>query len=154
MAQWLIVWRVRIIILENRKCFWISYLNSNTFHVEIFVRFKSMQKLFKFIFKHFSNSLQTFATNRDKGGICARPSSAPAKNHLVSAGATNRDKRVPSCPGSWLQPGLKVFFCAKVPNFRWQVFQSEFKKCLNMNLNNFCIILNLTKISTWKVFEF
>ena len=42
MAKWLIV---RIIILENRKWFWISYSNSNTFHVEIFVRFKNMQKI-------------------------------------------------------------------------------------------------------------
>ena len=45
MAQWLIVWIVRIIIFENRKCFWIIYSNSNTFHVEFFVRFESMQKI-------------------------------------------------------------------------------------------------------------
>ena len=41
MAKWLIV---RIITLK-RKWFWISYSNSNTFHVENFVRFKSMQKI-------------------------------------------------------------------------------------------------------------
>jgi hypothetical protein len=29
--------------LENRKWFWISYSNSNTFYVESFVRFKNMQ---------------------------------------------------------------------------------------------------------------
>ena len=58
MAQLLIVWIVRIIILENKKCFWVIYSNSNTFHVESFFRFESMQKLFKFIFKKNSNSYQ------------------------------------------------------------------------------------------------
>ena len=42
---------VRTKNFENRKLLWISYLNSNTFHVEFFFRFESMQKLFKFIFK-------------------------------------------------------------------------------------------------------
>ena len=45
MAKWLIVLIVRIIILENRKLFWISYSNSNIFHVESIVRFKNMQKI-------------------------------------------------------------------------------------------------------------
>ena len=45
-AKWLIVWIVRLIILENRKWFLISYLNSNTFHVESFIRFRSMQSIF------------------------------------------------------------------------------------------------------------
>ena len=44
-AKWLIVCIVRINILENRKWFWISYSNSNTFHVESIVRFKNMQKI-------------------------------------------------------------------------------------------------------------
>ena len=43
--KWLIVSIVRIIILENIKWFWISYSNSNTFHVESIVRFKNMQKI-------------------------------------------------------------------------------------------------------------
>ena len=44
--KWLIVWIVTLIILENRKWFLISYLNSNTFHVESSIRFKSMQSIF------------------------------------------------------------------------------------------------------------
>ena len=44
-GKWLIVLIVKIFILENRKRFWIFYLISNTFHVEIFVRFKSMKKI-------------------------------------------------------------------------------------------------------------
>ena len=46
MAKWLIVWIVRLIILENRKWFLISYLNSNNYHVKSFIRFKSMQLIF------------------------------------------------------------------------------------------------------------
>ena len=45
MAKWLIVCIVRIIILENRKWFWIIYSNLKTFHVESLVRFKNMQKI-------------------------------------------------------------------------------------------------------------
>ena len=77
MAKWLIVLIVKIIILENRKWFWISYSNSNTFHVESIVRFKNMQKLFKFIFKHFSNSLSN--TCQKKLSPRARISAAAQK---------------------------------------------------------------------------
>ena len=45
-AKWLIVCILRLIILEKRKWFLISYSNSNTFHVESFIRFKSMQSIF------------------------------------------------------------------------------------------------------------
>ena len=45
MVKMLIVCRVRLIILKNRKWFLITYSNSNTFHVESLVRFKNMQKI-------------------------------------------------------------------------------------------------------------
>jgi hypothetical protein len=52
---WLVVLIVRWIILQNRKWFRIASPNSNTFHVQSFVRFEGMQQLFKFILKHLSN---------------------------------------------------------------------------------------------------
>ena len=45
MAKWLTVSIVKIIILINRKWFWTIYSNSNIFHVENYIRFKSMQKI-------------------------------------------------------------------------------------------------------------
>jgi len=48
MAKWLIVCIVRIIILENRKWFWIIYSNLKTFHVESFVISKYAKKLMHF----------------------------------------------------------------------------------------------------------
>ena len=41
----LLVWIVRIIIFENRKCIWTSYAILNTFHIESFSKFKTIQKL-------------------------------------------------------------------------------------------------------------
>ena len=41
----------RIIVLEKTYCFWVIYANSNTFHVDRFSWFESMQKLSKFKFK-------------------------------------------------------------------------------------------------------
>jgi hypothetical protein len=49
MEKWLIVWLVRTFTLENKKWFWVTFPNSNTSQVESFVRFQSMQKLFKFL---------------------------------------------------------------------------------------------------------
>ena len=37
--------RLYALISKPRKLFWISYSNSNTFHVESIVRFKNMQKI-------------------------------------------------------------------------------------------------------------
>jgi hypothetical protein len=59
MAQWLIVLIVRLIIFKNRKWFWISYSNSNTFHVESFVRFKKYAKYIQIqTEKSYSNTFQ------------------------------------------------------------------------------------------------
>ena len=84
MAPLLIIWIVRIIILENKKFLWVIYANSNTFHVESFFRFKSMQKLSKFKFKKIliHTKSKTFW---------------PARQKCIFR------------TGWWLQPELKIF---------------------------------------------
>ena len=51
----------------------------NTFHVESIVRLKNMQKLFKFIFKHFSNSLSN--TCKEKLGLRAQRKIGPSLSY-------------------------------------------------------------------------
>ena len=83
MEQLLIVWIVRIIILENKIFFWVIYANSNTFHVETFFRFESMQKLSKFKFKRNSKSYQI--ENSEMFGLRANNES------LEPAGGSSRN---------------------------------------------------------------
>ena len=100
---------VRIIILENRKWFWISYSNSKTFH---FVKIK--------IIYHLTNILWNLGKEEKhlnkKGGNQEPRLKTWAEAEAISPGSIHepglkagsaRARSETFSPGLWLEPGLK-----------------------------------------------
>ena len=90
--------------------FWITYLNSNTFHFEIFARFKNMQKFFNFnnmqkFFEKFGQYLQSrFVEPTGTRGVFLRALSAHRKHlyyRFVAPAGTRGYPLVPVCGTNW-----------------------------------------------------
>ena len=135
MAKWLIVWIVWLIILENRKWFWITCLNSNTFHFEIFVRFENMQKLFKF--KKYAEVIQfqkiwsiARKKNTTSPGSWNQRLTSARKKHTADPTAHKRSKETHDpCASSWLGILFVLDYLFKFQHFSFSNFY-QIKKIL------------------------
>ena len=107
MTKWLIVCIDRIIIIENRKWFWIIYSNLNTFHVESLFKFKTIWNSYSNTLIRIKKAGTTFRTKKFEKKL--------KKDSLVPVYRKNRDERSRLAPlnfqgigpGSFHQPGRK-----------------------------------------------